>query len=442
MREVIRLSALAAILVAATVCWMVFGGIMLGRSGSQESALHGAVADLWGQPLSQNAPTAQLTWTETVDRLEDVRDANGNVVYHNGEPMQRMVRHHSPQSRTLALASTDLVVDLALDQRRKGLMWFPLYDVDFQGTWTVVPEEVPEGAQLWLTLDFPYANGVYDDFRFEVDGVEMADRHPPENGRVTIPAIPVEGQPVSFRVGYASRGMTEWTYHPTQGVGQLRDFELSMTTDFTDIDYPSFALAPSAKEPTSTGWKLDWTFNRLVTAYGMGMVMPENVQPGELAASMSFSAPISLGLFMLWIYVIGLIRQVDIHPVNHLFLAATFFSFHLLFGYTVDHIPVEAAFVLSSCVSLFLTVSYLRLVAGPKFAVFQAGGAQLLYLVGFSLAHFWEGFTGLTVTVLGIVTLFALGQLTGRVPWTEVFGGRGPGMFVPPARGGRAVSEG
>ena len=45
----------------------------------------------------------------------------------------------------------------------------------------------------------------------------------------------------------------------------------------------------------------------------------------------------------------------------------------------------------------------------------------MVYLVGFSLANFWEGFTGLTVTVLGIATLFALMQLTGRLDWGEIF---------------------
>lgn len=46
--------------------------------------------------------------------------------------------------------------------------------------------------------------------------------------------------------------------------------------------------------------------------------------------------------------------------------------------------------------------------------------AALVYLVGFSLAHFWKGFTGLTVTVLAIVTLFVVMQLTSRMRWSEV----------------------
>ena len=54
----------------------------------------------------------------------------------------------------------------------------------------------------------------------------------------------------------------------------------------------------------------------------------------------------------------------------------------------------------------------------------EAAAGQILYLVGFSLAHFWEGFTGLTVTVLSILTLFVLMQLTGRVRWSQVFEGK------------------
>ena len=64
-----------------------------------------------------------------------------------------------------------------------------------------------------------------------------------------------------------------------------------------------------------------------------------------------------------------------------------------------------------------LVVSYLRLVVGPRFALVVAGIAQLVYQVGFSLAHFYEGYTGLSITVLVIVTLFLLMQLTGRLSW-------------------------
>jgi len=149
----------------------------------------------------------------------------------------------------------------------------------------------------------------------------------------------------------------------------------------------------------------------------MGMVMPEMTQPGALAADLSFSAPLSLGLFFLWIFVLGMLRGQSIHPMNYLFIAAAFFAFDLLFAYTADRLPVEYAFALASVISLGLVTSYLRLVVGPRFALVEAGLAQLLYQIGFALAHFWDGATGLTITILGIVTLFALMQLTGRLRW-------------------------
>jgi hypothetical protein len=63
----------------------------------------------------------------------------------------------------------------------------------------------------------------------------------------------------------------------------------------------------------------------------------------------------------------------------------------------------------------------MQLVAGLKFAVVYVGLAQLVYLIGFSYAFFWTGWTGLTVVIMAVVTLFVLMQATGRVNWSEVF---------------------
>jgi hypothetical protein len=87
----------------------------------------------------------------------------------------------------------------------------------------------------------------------------------------------------------------------------------------------------------------------------------------------------------------------------------------------VDHISVHAAFATASAVSIFLVVSYLRLVVGLRFAAVEAGGAQLIYLVLFSYAFFLQGFTGLAITIGAIVTLFVAMQMTGRIRWGEKF---------------------
>ena len=89
----------------------------------------------------------------------------------------------------------------------------------------------------------------------------------------------------------------------------------------------------------------------------------------------------------------------------------------------MDHIDIHVAFVAASAVSVLLVVSYLRVIMGAAFAVGRAGLAQFVFLVLFSYAFFFEGFTGLTVTIGAIITLFVLMQVTAHVDWGRVFGG-------------------
>ena len=123
-------------------------------------------------------------------------------------------------------------------------------------------------------------------------------------------------------------------------------------------------------------------------------------------------------------FIITALRDIDLHPMNYFFLATAFFAFHLLLAYLVDHISILAAMAISSLVSVLLVVSYLRLVVGMRFAALEAGTAQLIYLVLFSYAFFWRGFTGLSITIIAIITLFVVMQATGRIRWSERFAAR------------------
>jgi len=119
--------------------------------------------------------------------------------------------------------------------------------------------------------------------------------------------------------------------------------------------------------------------------------------------------------------IITTMRGIDLHPMNYFFLAAAFFSFHLLLAYLVDHISIHSSFAVAAGVSVFLVVSYLRLVVGIRFASREAALAQFIYLVMFSYAFFLKGFTGLAITIGSVLTLFVVMQVTGRIKWTEKF---------------------
>ena len=88
-------------------------------------------------------------------------------------------------------------------------------------------------------------------------------------------------------------------------------------------------------------------------------------------------------------------------------------------------VPLHLSFGLAALVSAGLVASYLKAVGGMPDRWWQAVAAQAVYLVAFSYAFFFEGFTGLAVTIGAIVTLFVLMQMTARVRWAEVFEPRG-----------------
>jgi inner membrane protein involved in colicin E2 resistance len=208
----------------------------------------------------------------------------------------------------------------------------------------------------------------------------------------------------------------------------VRDFELTLSTNFRDIDFAENSLSPSQKRETRDGWDLTWRYGNLVSGYEIALVMPEKLQPGPLAAEISLFAPVSLFFFFFLMFIITTVRGIELHPMNYFFLAAAFFSFHLLLAYLADHVSIHAAFLAASAVSVFLVVTYLRLAVGITFAFREAALAQLLFLVLFSYAFFFEGFTGLAITIGSIITLFITMQMTGRIRWAEAFG---PAQALP-----------
>jgi inner membrane protein involved in colicin E2 resistance len=216
--------------------------------------------------------------------------------------------------------------------------------------------------------------------------------------------------------------MGTWNYRFGNDVQSVRDLALTMTTNFGAIDFPAHTLLPSSEQRTNTGWRLTWHYASLLTGDGIGMAFPTPMQPGPLAQRITFWAPVALFFYFFVMLVITALRGIQLHPINYFFLAASFFAFHLLFAYLVDRIPIEAAFLTCSAVTLFLTITYLRLVVGWRFAAVESGVAQLIYLILFSYALFNEGWSGLTITIGAIITLFVTMQATGRINWNERLG--------------------
>jgi hypothetical protein len=433
MRGFLTLFGIGVVWLMSVAGWLALGGVTQSRGSAQKHTLRAKVNELWGPEQVQQAPL--VSFRREVPRSDPPSaTAKGNAT--PAPPPKPIPPSYESESDSVkaTLASTRVDARLHSDPRRKGLVWYALYDLGFAASYSYVHEdELP--ALLRIELALPSQGAVYDDLVFTVNGKDESAALDQKPGTLVHELRVEPKQRVEFKAGYRSRGIDSWRYQPTAGVARLNDFRLRLATDFRNIDFPSETLSPSSRTEAGQGWNLSWDFRQMVTGQGIGMVMPTHVQPGELASALAFSAPVSLLFFFAIVFVLATLRRIDIHPVNYLLIAAGFFAFHLLFAYSADHLSVEVAFALSSVVSMVLVISYLRLVVSNTFAFREATLAQLVYLIGFSLAHFWEGYTGITITVLAIVTLFVMMQLTGRVRWHEVlsFGSKASPPPQPPS---------
>jgi hypothetical protein len=405
-----RIAAIAFIFACTTVAWMILGGTIFSRTYSAGDRLENKVAASWGSPQVQLPPTATY-WVERTHTEESTE---------NGQKVTRQVT--GPVAAGLPVESSRVNVAVRLDPRQKGLLWYSTYAVDFSGAYSF-RNSTAQDQSVSFRLKFPASQAVYDDLAILVDGKPLPITTDSSGARVSATVAAGQALPVTF--SYRSQGMGSWVYKFGDQVSQVRDFVLDMKTNFKDIDFPADSLSPTEKREAADGWTLTWKYNSLLSGLQIGATMPEKLQPGPLAGQISFFAPVSLFFFFFLMFIITTMRGIDLHPMNYFFLATAFFAFHLLMAYLVDHISIHAAFVICSVVSVFLVVSYLRLVVGIRFAAVEAGIAQLIYLVLFSYAFFFKGFTGLAITIGSIVTLFGVMQMTGRIKWAEKFALKG-----------------
>ncbi|MBT4497702.1 MAG: hypothetical protein HOC74_08270 [Gemmatimonadetes bacterium] len=398
-----RIIAIGFVFCCCTLAWILLGGTVTFRTHRQDARLRDAVGQLWGTSQIQRAPL--LYWTES-------ESAHTPAAY--------LRETENPEERNfLPLLSSRIDVDLQLDHRRKGLLWYSTYRVDFDAAYRV-ENSTPEPRRLIFDFPLPSSQAVYDGFTLAVGDTEVPA---PTilSGRLLHALQLQPGQSQTLRLSYRSQGLDEWRYRFGNQTEKVDDFQLTVHTDFDRIDFPRQTISPLQEETTATGWKLIWRYDRLLTGADLGLALPQKLNPGPWVSQVCFAAPISLFLFFFLLFLITTIGEIRLHPMHYFFIGAAFFSFHLLLAYLVDHLSIHASFAICSLVSLFLVVSYVRLVVGLRFALIRVGLAQVIYQVLFSCTFFFPGYTGLAITALSIVTLFAAMQFTGRVDWENLF---------------------
>jgi len=435
-----------------SVAWLVLGTSMWQRTESLDKSLSAEVASLIGPDvLTQTAPY----WAPSADTLGRADTA-------------------------IPPTASEITVQITHEDRDKGLLWYNMTQVAFAGKYTL-PSAAGGAADGVFIFRLPDGINSHDGLTVTVDDQPHAlTQAQKQSGNLAIPVSRETEQTVT--VAFSTRGQDMWLYLPgsisgvidgesegesrhgrdrydsdsprrlhsdTNGVpvshdrSELKNFTMTVTMNFTDVDYPKGTQSPTQKETVEGGFAATWRYDSLVTSQAMGVVMPKRTNAGPIAARMSFFAPVSLLFFFTVLFGVVVLKKIPLHPMHYLFIAAGFFAFHILLAYLADQVNIHAAFWICAAVSVFLVVSYMRLVVGAKFAITYVAIAQMVYLVGFSYAFFWVGKTGLAVTIGAIATLFVLMQATAKLNWFEVFKPRHVEVInIPPHRRSTTGGEG
>jgi len=382
-----RLFAILFIYSCTAIAWFILGGALDLRTSASNAT--GAVAGGWGPPMTQQHPAAYFQSPGTRDGRKAIRPSSSEV---------RVALDYLP--------------------KRKGLLWYRTYLAQFEGDY-VFKNPAPIPQTIYVQFSLPSADASYNEFSFLLNGKPTTAN---VNGREpVVEAVQLEaGGEARLKISYKTQGLDRWGYSFGED-SRVQNFSLAMKTNFREINFPAgTASAGDPRVRDGDGWKLLWSYPDEIGARAIGMDMPKVLNPGPTASRITFFAPVSLLFFFSVLILICLLQKVDLHPMNFFFLGAGCFAFQLLFAYLVDLIPIEAAFVIASCVSLALVSGYLLLARGVRFARLAAL-AQFAYMVLFSYSFFFDGLSGLTITIGAIITLGILMVATARVNWAEKF---------------------
>jgi hypothetical protein len=385
-----RLLAICVIVACTAIGWFLLAGAVAFRSGDSNSRLSAEVVRNWGPTLCQQHP----------------------AIFYELPTNARSRREIQPEK-------SDITVTLNYEPKQKGLLWYRTYFADFKAEYRV-KNPTPIAQTIYAVFRFPNPEARYDGFSLMFGG-KLTDKAP-VNGEIRESLLVPPGGEVPLTVTYRAAGMNSWTYS-LKDAQRVKNLRLGMTANFREINIPAGAESPTSRSETKDGWSLKWDYQDVIGANAIAMDMPAVTNPGAVAARMTFFAPVSLLFFFAVLVIVALRYRTDLHPMNYFFLAAGCFAFQLLFAYLVDLLPLTASFLIAAAVSLVLVNGYLWAAAGVAFARVSAV-AQFAYMILFSYSFFFEGLTGITLTVGAIITLALLMAFTARVNWNTAFAAR------------------
>ena len=137
-----RIAALVFIFVCTSIAWAILGTTIFSRTYNYGPGLRAKVESSWGSPQKQSPPSATYTYPSPATALA------------TGEAADTAKAKERLRVAALPFAASHINVELQLEHRQKGLLWYSTYKADFSGSYKFTNDS-GEDRSVLLTWPFP-----------------------------------------------------------------------------------------------------------------------------------------------------------------------------------------------------------------------------------------------------------------------------------------------
>ncbi|MFH1808312.1 MAG: hypothetical protein ABIJ09_06200 [Pseudomonadota bacterium] len=371
---------------------ITISGQMSNRRTFADSELHQDVMERWGAPIAQPVPS--LRWVES-----------GTVF----NALQAM-----PFERQ------QILVDAAMNYRKRGLIYFSGFDFSFRGTFEARNHQTRD---IDVVFVFPLQRArnqiLLADLAFTVNGRDGGRGAPGDGDTLMWTGRLKPDEVATFALFFTGRGLDAFTYRmdpalPAHNV----DVQVHITGG-DNFDYED-GVVP-AHEVSADGDRIDlgWSFASLESGIPVGVVLPSLKSYDELIATMVRRSWATFTLFYAGIIALCLLHGRRLRLHEGYLAAAGYGFFFVLLAYLAAFMDFYLAFGLSLLIIGALLTFYLGLVIAPA-ARRSVAGLLISFLLVPNVAVIAQGYTGLIYCLEILVGLSALMVLTTRSAFGRV----------------------
>lgn len=374
------------------------------HSDSYQKSLR-SVNQIWGGSLVQSPPS--LTF-ETMGEREYEEKSTGAIK-----------TQFTTVEKGLGFESQILEMQIVKNIRKKGLLIFPGYNLDYSASYSF-KNQTGKVSKVNFRMSLPTDSGNINNINVSFDDKPFVAGGSFTDG-IRWSGNMSQGETHTIRIQYKAQGTKTFTYSLGGQQTEVKQLSATLKTDFEDYMIPDSSMVPSKQDSESGTTRMVWEGENLVTGQNISLDFEVEGNYGEVASKLFLYSPLSLFLFCASLILFSAAKEIHLHPMHYLFILASFFVFYLLGSYIISYISVIYGILLSLFVSGGIIAYYVKLLNKGSSLLNLVLISTFIFQWFFSIAFFFPEHTGLLITIASIIAFVMLLKNTATTEWENKF---------------------